>query len=250
MRDKLVSALANGLPQPLAEELVDDFLQTRLDAASRTLGRTAPGKLVESVAQSLQHLKSGSYDSKPNVDKTLRDIESATHLDEGLRICAARIARSMYALRNKRNIAHKGEVDPNGYDLNFLMHAAQWILAELVRTCSVLTMEEAGALIEAVQAPVGGIVEDFGTKRIVLPDLSAPKTILVLLHSRYPETVGHDSILESIDRKKKKTVENALRALWREKRIEGSREDGYQLTRLGAEAAAAVLQDLYGGDAT
>jgi hypothetical protein len=47
-------------------------------------------------------------------------------------------------VRNKRNIAHKGEVDPNTIDLAFAHHAAAWIMAELVRISTSVSMEEAG----------------------------------------------------------------------------------------------------------
>lgn len=65
----------------------------------------------------------------------------------------------MYTLRNKRNIAHKNEVDPNTVDLAFAHQATAWILAELIRTASNIAMEEAGALISLVQAPVGSLYQ-------------------------------------------------------------------------------------------
>jgi hypothetical protein len=85
VRERLTSALSSTLPPPLAEALVSDFLTIRQDVASGTLGRSAPGKFVESVAQALQYLHSGTYDPKPNVDQFLRSIQSASSsLDDGL----------------------------------------------------------------------------------------------------------------------------------------------------------------------
>jgi hypothetical protein len=58
-------------------------------------------------------------DQKPNVDEYLnRKAELESKLPEDLRICAARIARAMYTLRNKRNVAHKGQMDPNTIDIH------------------------------------------------------------------------------------------------------------------------------------
>jgi len=51
---------------------------------------------------------------------------------EGLRICATRFARSVYPLRNERNIAHKNPVDPNTFDLALAHQCAAWIMAELL----------------------------------------------------------------------------------------------------------------------
>lgn len=245
LKDRLVSALSNRLPRNLAEELVSDFLTIRHDVASSTLGRSAPGKFVETLVQVLQYLDSGRYESKPRVDFFLRSIESASSsLDDGLRICAARIARSMYTLRNKRSIAHKGDVDPNQYDLCYLHHAAQWIFAELVRSVSGISMAEAGELVQQIQAPVGGLVEDFGDRKLVLTDLSASKEVLVLLQSSYPEPLTARQIVVSVDRKARTTVMNAIRSLWRKKLVEGDSAAGYRLTRTGLQEAAKLIAHL------
>jgi len=121
LKEILISALRTALPQTLADELVSNYIITRQDVATGTLGRSAPGKFVETFVQVLQYLHAGSYDNNPNVDLFLRNIQStSSSLDDGLRICGARIARSMYSLRSKRNIVHKGNVDPNLYDLIYL----------------------------------------------------------------------------------------------------------------------------------
>jgi hypothetical protein len=244
VRERLTSALSSTLPPPLAEALVSDFLTIRQDVASGTLGRSAPGKFVESVAQALQYLHSGTYDPKPNVDQFLRPIQSASSsLDDGLRICAARIARSMYAVRSKRNIVHKGDVDPNQYDLRYLHHAAQWILSEIVRLSAGISMEEAGSLVQQIQTPVGSIVEDFGDRKIVLADLSTPKEVLILLHADHPAPVTTEQIVRSIARKNRKTVTNALRTLWNKKLVERD-SDGYRLTRVGLQEAVNLIAEL------
>ena len=68
-------------------------------------------------------------------------------------------------MRNKRNIAHKGEIDPNRTDLEFTHHAAVWIMAELLRHATGIPMEEAAALIGLVRAPVGTLVEEIDVYR-------------------------------------------------------------------------------------
>ena len=124
-RNKLITALSKSIPQKLADDLVHDFLQLRQDVATATLGRSSGGKIVETFVQILQHLETGTYDAKPDVDGHLRGLDSRTKLDDGLRICGGRIARALYAIRNKRNVVHKGSVDPNTYDLRMLLHGAE-----------------------------------------------------------------------------------------------------------------------------
>src|SRR4029077_5412889 len=145
-RKRLIAALSSMLTSKLALELVEEFILIRQDFSTKTLGRSSPGKFVETVVQCLQQLASGSYDAKPDVEGFLhRRGENEANLSDDFRICAARIARSLYTLRNRRSIAHKGMVDPNSYDLAYLHHAASWLLAEFLRQASGLTMEEAGS---------------------------------------------------------------------------------------------------------
>ncbi|MBI3566502.1 MAG: hypothetical protein HY079_15010 [Elusimicrobia bacterium] len=240
----LESLFAGRLPAALASDLVTQFIQIRQDVATRTLGRSAPGKFIESLVQAMQHLERGAFDKQPNVDDYLKNLESrATTLPDGLKICASRIGRAMYTLRNKRNILHKGEVDPNDFDLRFLLAGTQWITAELVRTFSGSTMQQAGALVEQIEAPVGALTEDMSGRRLVYANLSAKDEILVLLQSHYPTGVKSKSILESLNRRNSAAVKNALRALWREKLIDGPVDEVYRLTAPGLRSAVMIIQN-------
>jgi hypothetical protein len=60
--DLMVAALASRVPVNLARDLIREFLQIREDVATGTLGRSAPGKFVETTVQILQYLE-----GKPNV---------------------------------------------------------------------------------------------------------------------------------------------------------------------------------------
>jgi hypothetical protein len=244
-RSGLVAALSAILPGNLCEELVDEFLAIRFDLATSTLGRSAPGKFVEAVVQALQQIEMGQYAPKPNVDEYLRNLDdTAGSLPEGLRLCAGRIGRAAYTLRNKRNIAHKGAIDPNTYDLRFTHGAAQWILAEFLRVATNDSMEKAGKLIDQVMAPVGGLVEDFGSKALVLDELPAREEILLLLQHSYPSPVAQGEIMRSMDRRDESTVRKTLRALWSEKLIEEVAAQTYTLTQRGFSAAVAAATEL------
>lgn len=242
----LYIAFESVIPKELANDIVNEFLQIRRDVASNTLGRSSPGKFVETVVQCLQHLSTGSYDLNPSVDHYLKNSESNTlSLDDGLRICVARIARSMYTLRNKRNITHKGEVDTNAADLRYLLGAAQWVMAELLRHCSGLTMSESGALVRVLQEPIDELVEDFGDHRLVLINLPIRDEILVYLQSCYPEGASLKEIQSSLDRSNKASVKNACRLMWKAKLVEGSPSYCYRLTRTGLNGARSVIASYF-----
>jgi hypothetical protein len=244
-KDALVRALAQVIPQELCKDLADEFIQLRQDVATNMLGRSSSGKLIETIVQIMDFLENGKYDAHPNVEGYLKNVESRTSsLDDGLRICGARIARGMYALRSKRNILHKGGVDSNTYDLLYLLHGAQWLLAELLRNVCGLTMQEAGQLINLVNAPVGGLVEDLAGRRLVLlNDLEAPEEVLILLHSQYGTVVKLLAIFNSLNRRTEKQVRNALLSLWRRKMIDGTAKDGYQLTSKGFGVASDLIHE-------
>jgi hypothetical protein len=248
-KDALIKALAQKLPQKLSEDVVNEFVQIRQDVATDTLGRSSGGKFVETIVQILQFLDTGQYDdTPPKPDNYLNTLESkAPSLDDGLRICAARIARSMYTLRNKRNMQHKGSVDPNSYDLRFVHHGAQWLLAELLRQVSGLTMQEAGQLINMANAPVGELVEDTGFRRLVLHDTNSPaEEVLVLLHSHYGTVTSLKTVQDSLNRRTDKEVRNALASLWKRKLVDGAAKHGYVLTTTGFNKAVEVIRRVRG----
>ena len=135
--DRLSRAIEALVGQALARDIASDFVKLRRDVASGTLERASAGKFVESFVQCLQEMSGGQHSGAPNVDEYLKNrVENLTTLPDGLRLCGSRIARSIYTMRNKRSIAHKGEIDPNRIDLEFTHHGAAWIMAELVR-CAV-----------------------------------------------------------------------------------------------------------------
>lgn len=243
-RLELVLALEGLASKPLAEELIDEYLLIRQDVLAQTLGRSAPGKFVETVVQTLEYLDTGTYSSKPRVDEYLRTCENNTNLDEGVRICTARIARAMYSLRSKRSIVHKGNIDPNPSDLQFLHASAQWILAELLRLSKNITMSEAGRLVAQIQMPVGGLIQDFGDCKLVLSNsTTVGQEILCLMLGNYPDQVSVAWLQASMSRRPHSSIGRSLNVLWKEKAIQRTTE-GYVLTGIGLQRAGKVYSEL------
>ncbi len=244
-RDRLIAALTGLIGSDLAKNITDHFLKIRQDVATGTFERASPGKFVETFVQSLQQISRGSYDTSPNVDSYLNTrVENDMALPDGLRFSAGRIARSMYTMRNKRNIAHTGEVDPNGYDLAYLHHAASWIMAELVRGATGITMTEAGALIELLQTPVGTLVEEIDGVRLVHASVSTRVELLIFLHSHYPERASMDEIKQTLSRRSASSISGRISDLKGEKLIFGNNASGYRLTAPGYSAAIAEISNL------
>ncbi len=240
----LIHELSKHVDESLASDLVSSFIELRKDCKTGTLGRSSAGKFVETVVQVLQYLENSTYDAKPQVDDYLRNLESRSSLlSDDLRICCSRIARSSYSLRNKRNIAHKGQVDPNIYDLHFTYTSAQWMLSEIVRQVITTNMAVAGRIIEFIQIPVTSIVERFGDRRLVYGNLTIEMELIVLLHSYYPGYISLKVIQQSMDRRSKSGISNALSKLWSNKIIhkEGA---NYVLTQQGFKKAVEILSNI------
>jgi hypothetical protein len=239
--DDLIRELEKHIDPTLAKDLVSEYMEIQHDCKTRTLGGSSAGKFIETVVQVMQFLEKGSYDKKPNVDFYLKDLESSlTPLNDGLKLCCARVARSCYTFRNKRSIAHKGSVDPNTYDLNYIYTSSQWILSEIVRQVITSNMNLAGRMIEFIQIPVSPIIEEFGTKKLVYGNLTTEKEILVLLHSHYPEYASRKEINASLDRRSESTISNSLKKLWKNKLIHKD-ESRYKLTQEGFKEARNIL---------
>lgn len=238
---RLAGVLAAIVEQKLANEIAADFVKIRRDVSTGTLERSSPGKFVETFVQCLQYMATGSFMSQPAVDDYLsKRVESITALPDGLRICGARIARAIYTLRNKRNIAHKGEVDPNTFDLAFVHQGASWIVAEMLRLSSGQKMEEAGRLVELVQAPAGTLVEEIEGVRLVHAKVSVRAEILILLHSHYPDRMFSENIEKSMQGCSRSSIRNRLGELKEAKLVFGDRQ-GVRLTRAGFEAAVVEI---------
>jgi hypothetical protein len=184
-----------------------------------------------------------AYDAKPDVEGYLsKKVENETQLPEGLRICGARLTRSINALRNKRNNAHKNPFESYRFDLALAHHGAAGIMAELLGNATTITMHEAGALIELVEVPVGTLVEEIDGARLVHADTSVRGEILILLHSHFPDRVPASSILASMSARSAGSVKKRLGELRVAKLLDGDGKAGYRFTETGHQAAVAEIQ--------
>lgn len=241
--DELTSQLNSIIPRELVADLVKSFQQLRYEVATETLEKSSPGKFIETVVQIMQFLDTNKYDKIPKVDFYLKNLESqSTNLPDDLRITLARVARASYTMRNKRSIAHKGEVDPNIYDLRFLLSTSQWILSELVRQILSSDMKTASKIIEAIQIPVSPIVEDFGERRLVLKVGTTEEELTTLLFHYFPEYISISQIHIDMNRRAKSTVSNVISSAYRKRYIEGNKQKGIKLTAIGYREAMRIIQ--------
>lgn len=243
---ELIGELEKHLPDELAADLVNQFMSIRIDVATETLERSAPGKFVETMVQVLQYLASGTYSKSfktGEVEDFLKNTEARPiKLPQDLKIILTRIARGMYSLRSKRGIVHKGVINPNIYDLRYLYSAAQWVLCEITRHVLSTDIDTAGKLVEFIQVPASSLVEDFGDKRLVLRAGTAREELLTLLLHYYPVPVLASQLHKDMDRLASSTVSNAITTAYSQRLIEGNKKAGYKLTSLGYQRAIELAK--------
>ncbi|MBX6773321.1 MAG: hypothetical protein IRY83_16495 [Chloroflexi bacterium] len=208
---------------------------------------------METVVQILQQLdpnRSSCDENVSDVDAQLRkyDSQKVAALPDGARVSICRLARAMYTMRNKRSIAHKGDINPNVFDLHLLHVCAQWILTELVRIAAQSSPDEARKIIEAIQTPVRPAVERVLGRTVVLStNLTAPQEVLILLYDSDPEPVKRTYLERNLqDRHQVKNIRRALRRMQgRRWVVISSDSDPFvQLTSLGRQLAAEVYSQV------
>ena len=242
--ERLAGAIESLVGVALAKDITEDFLKLRGDVSIGTLERASAGKFVESYVQCLQHMSTGQASGTGSIDDYLKNqVENKTMLPDGLRLCGSRIARAIYTMRNKRNIAHKGELAPNEIDLEFTHHGATWIMAELIRCATGITMEEAGSLIRLISAPVGTLIEEIDGMVMVHADVSIRVEILLLLQSKHPDSVTLRDLINWTG-KRTATIRSRLSELRSERLIVGDGNNGFRLTSPGLSLAIKEAQRL------
>jgi hypothetical protein len=236
------AALVNSVAPDLIDEFLRHFAQLRSDVVTQTLERASAGKVVETFVQILQWVERGSYEANPDVNSYLRSVETRAGLDEGLRICGCRLARAMYSIRNKRDIAHTSTVKASLGDLQLLYSCARWLLTELLRTLGKCSIREAETLTDCYVGRISPLVDRSEQKVLLLADVTATEEILLRLHHSYPDAVSIEDICQSLDRRKSASVRRLVQRLWAQRDIEGSKGDGYRLTDKGLSRVGDILR--------
>lgn len=236
-----------GVPEEVAEDLLDCYQGLGRELRNGTLEKSTTGKFVETVVQALQAIdpQEGDYEDHVNVEKNLRDIyESRTlpNIDDSSRLGIVRSARAMYTMRSKRGMVHKGEVDPNRIDLKLCYHSAQWILSELLVQAKRIDPEAAREYIEALQRDVTPVLEHILGRPLVLEDMTVTEELLTVLYDAHPKVVERSFLSEALDRRAESSISNALSELKKNRKLEGDADQGYLLTATGVQEAETVIE--------
>lgn len=109
------------------------------------------GPFIDAARRLLDHHLLESYapetaSPEPFTQAVLSRYETVAGQEE-YRVLIPRVLYAMHALRHQHGHGRAAKVDPGRIDATFLWHAAQWVLAELIRLSDASTPDEARALI-------------------------------------------------------------------------------------------------------
>lgn len=186
----VLGALPDGLRNPLIEtfnSILDDFRTSRWEDAS-----AGGGKLCEIVYSIIDGYLRGSFPLKPskpaNLVDACRALEKAPPSgkpgDRSVRIHIPRVLPPVYEIRNNRNVGHVGgDVDPNHMDASYVVGAAKWLLAELVRIFHSTDAAAASQIVETIiQRETATVWVIGGKRRVLIPGLTMKDKVVILLH--------------------------------------------------------------------
>lgn len=187
-------AVLGGLPPVLRGELIEEL--NKIERHYRE-GRWEPaeldgGRLTEVVYSIVKGRLDGrmplkAYKPKQMVQELQRlEAYPASAGPRSLRVLIPRVLLGVLDIRNDRDVGHMGgEVPSNHMDATYVLGAAKWLVAELVRVfhqVDVTTATEfVEALIERDTPAVWEVVP--GTKRVLNTKVTVREKVLLLAHS-------------------------------------------------------------------
>lgn len=107
-----------------------------------------------------------------------------TRWPQGLRLGIPKVLIGLYDIRNNRGVGHVGGVvDANHMDATFVLHAAQWVTAELVRQFNDTDVSTATQVVDALTDRTLPLIWEVGGKRRILDtDMPLADQTLLLLY--------------------------------------------------------------------
>lgn len=188
------SPILGGLPPRLRKELIDEL--NKIERHYRE-GRWEPaeldgGRLTEVVYSIVKgHLDRKMPAAAHKLKQMVQEIQKleqypAAAGPRSMRVLIPRVLLSVLDIRNERDVGHVGgEVPSNHMDATYVLGAAKWLVAELVRIFHQVDVATATAFVDAlIERDTPSVWEVVpGTKRVLNAKMPVRDKVLLLLHS-------------------------------------------------------------------
>ncbi|WFF06535.1 hypothetical protein O7622_26390 [Micromonospora sp. WMMD1076] len=245
MKLDATTALAH-LPVTLRDELLAEFQkivtnyrERRWEAAELDGGRFS--EVAYTVVAG--YLNGGNYPptaSKPaKFDQACKALESTSGYPKSARVTVPRVLVALYDIRNNRGVGHVGgDVSANHMDSEFVLHAAQWVMAEFVRIFHGTDLQTATRIVDAlVERTVPLIWEVGDVKRVLDPTMKLADATLLLLHSS-TSPLNDKTLAKHLEQGRLPNYRRVLRQLHQTRLVEYNETTGdVTLSPLGSKTA-------------
>jgi hypothetical protein len=222
-------ALGN-LPQGLRDELLAEygkitrnFRERRWEAAELDGARFC--EIVYTIlAGYLDGQRYPSSASKPRDFKTACEALGQTPRSAGpdaVRVTIPRVLIGLYQVRNNRGVAHVGgEVSANHMDATYVLHAAQWVMADLVRVFHDTDVDAATKTVDALVDRTLPVIWKVGAvRRILDPSVGLADATLLLLYGETGEVRDAD-LARDLEQERLSNYRRVLRRLHADRMVE------------------------------
>lgn len=226
----------------LPSEVVS-FLQSEFQKLHQQyfLGRWEPsqldgGRFAEAVLRIVEWKNIGIFTpigTKLNRQSIIQPAEQNIKLDNSLRFQIPHLAGLILDFRNNRNVAHLGKIDVNQLDSTFVIQAANWIVAELIRLESKMSADDAQGEIKKIVERKVPIVEEIGGRLKCLDvRLDVKRKVLIFCYQKFPLVVSLDDLFKWTEYSNRSMLKKQLIELNKDGRID-FRNDVAYLTKKG-----------------
>ncbi len=228
----------NKLPNALVDEVLSEYQKLH---QQYFLGKWEPsqldaGRFAENIFRVLEYKQSGTFtpigSSIPRLE-IFKLVSQDTSLPESLRFHILKLADLILDFRNKRNVAHPGDIDVNEMDSTFVVNASNWIIAEIIRLETEMSPEDAQQEIKKIIERKVPIVEEIGGRlKCLNPLMSVKQKTLVFCYQKYPQDITLSDIMNWTEYSNKGVLRKQLQELNKEGKID-FRSDIIRLTKRG-----------------
>ncbi|MCK4636329.1 MAG: hypothetical protein KAT49_00450 [Methanomicrobia archaeon] len=154
-------------------------------------------KFCETVLKILIFITEEQVIQKVYVSKTVDKLEKLPKSDfnDSIRIFIPRNVKVVYDIRNRRGIAHAGEIEPNYIDTTLSVQICDWILSELLRIYHVSDENKIEEIIMKITERKIPLIEMFGEDLVILEkNFSIKEKILLILYLFYPRMISNEDL--------------------------------------------------------
>jgi len=203
----IVASITSSSTPELAERLLKelDELHQRYAAGDLRPSELGGARFSEAAFRICQHVCTGSHTpvgkTLPGLHKLLPELENApaARVDETFRLHIPRTLRLIYDLRNKRDVAHLGDVSPNHPDAELILSCAGWVVAEIVRVAHQCSADDAQRIVDAlVERRTPLLYEEGDLVRVLDPSLGYREQVLLVLHHYHPQWVAEKRLFKIV----------------------------------------------------